>query len=254
MKLKKISCVLVSIVVTFVIFCSFSYAADTGLIVVRGSTGNLYRATFSGNTFNNNWVQISGSAVTTDPTVYYDPYSQRWILIVVNSAGAIWRSTFDKDAVHNNDWVQLAGSSPGPAGAAAKIWVPNAEAVYATDSITLSGTASNLLSRSWTADEGGFVLVRAWSALHVYHVNGTNSVVNFGLSETSGGSDLLSGHYFIDATHPTGYQCIPINISRWVSVGAGTTTTVYFTATFSGAASASARAVDRSMDIQYIYY
>jgi hypothetical protein len=196
-------------------------------------------------------VGIAGNT-PKDPTVYYEPYAQRWILIVVGADNSIWRSTFDKDGSYNNDWVRLAGNTPGTVAGAGKVWVPNAEAIFATDTLTLTGTTSNVLSRSWTADETGFVLVRAWGQIHVYHVNGTTTSVPYSLGSTSGGTDLMTGHVYISSTQETGYHCLPITIQRWIGVSANATVNAYFTASFSGAGNA--YFTDRSMDIQYIYY
>ncbi len=123
---KRTWCFVIVLSLFLMLFvASSSWAqAPTQLIVVRASNNTIWKMTCANLTCSG-WTQISGM-FALQPTLTYDQDLEAYVLIGVSAGNTIWRSTFDIWGDHNNDWVQLSGSTPSPVsvagGPAVKAW------------------------------------------------------------------------------------------------------------------------------------
>jgi hypothetical protein len=187
----------------FFILVSFavSWAENpTSLIVVRASNNTLWKATCDGTTCSS-WSLISGQ-FAQQPTLTWDEKLRKYVLIGVSTVGTIWMSTFNADGSHNDNWVQLSGSTPSPvavAGSDLKISdihdVGSNSVSVAT--LTVCPTFTNITSTTHKVDRFGFLRVNADGI----YVPGTAGVgITVCIADTSGGGNCNSLQFYLAST------------------------------------------------------
>jgi hypothetical protein len=115
--------------VMVVMMAAAGWAQTTNLTVVRHSDNTLWKMTCTGISNCSAWTKIGG-LFSVQPTLTWDPYVYKYILIGIgNNGSSIWRSTFEMSGTWNNDWTLIgtaATGSPSPVAVAAGYFCPEA--------------------------------------------------------------------------------------------------------------------------------
>ena len=118
MRQKQVGLMVFVVLVSILLTCGLSWAQSppTLLVVVRASDDTLWKMTCD---------EVACSPFEWflglfryQPTVTWDETAQEWVLVGTASDNTIWMSTFDKQGNFNNDWQQVPGLTPSPAGVA----------------------------------------------------------------------------------------------------------------------------------------
>lgn len=234
---------------------SISFAADpSGLIIVRASDNSLWKATCDGLTCTDftNFPGMFGS----QPAVYWDENIQRYVLWGRATDSTIWRSTFDRLGIFNNDWVSIPGLTASPLGAAGG-GVTNTFSgsgqVHA--SITLSGSSvTNIKSVNAYAPWDGFFLCTASGGITHYRSSTSGTTyTRLYLTTTSGGTATTVQISELSGGAAAGYTHFPYAFQRWFSASPGHT--LFYVTAEAGLFSGSSITVDDTMlSCQYFPY
>jgi len=102
----------------FVLGFGLSYAQNppTLLVVVRADDDSLWKMTCD-EVACTPFEWFPGQ-FRYQPTVGWDETAQEWVLVGTAAVGTIWMSTFDNQGNFNDDWKQVPGITPSPAGVA----------------------------------------------------------------------------------------------------------------------------------------
>lgn len=220
------------LLVSLLLVLSFSVASwaasdPSSLVVLRASNDTLWKATCNGTSCSafTSFPGLFGS----QPTVLWDEDIQSFVLWGVASDGSVWRSTFTRLGVFNNNWAQVPGTAASPLGGSGggimnNFWADNG---FNTNT-TISSTGSVIRSAFAYAPVGGFFLVRATGEISVYHGNTTSSAytcVQIRSTNTFNYSDdnACSGQ----PAGPIGYYQDVFAIERWFNATGGTEPTFY---------------------------
>jgi hypothetical protein len=241
MKQNRLICFIIFISVTMLSAYRVSWADPSSLIIVRDTTGQLYKRTCTGLTCTP-FVTFPGN-FGSQPTVYWDEDIQLYVVWGRASSGDIYRSTFSRTGNFNNDWVPVGGSTPSPVAAAGGGIVNTFNAINGSMTpVTLSTTVVNLHSLGMNVPYDGFVVCHASGSVAHYRTStGSNAYARLYLTTTSGGTAPQWNFTDVPAGTPTGYTSFPFSVQRWWSVspgshnyyltgeasGSGTTTSVY---------------------------
>jgi len=200
-----------------------SFADPSGLVVVRDAGGNLWKATCDGLTCSA-FASFPGN-FASEPSVYWDTNIQQYVVWGRASNNSIWRSTFSRTGVFNNNWVSIPGATPSPVGGAGGGVFQNF--VSTNGSMTanpVTGTVENLASiTSMDAPFDGFIECRgSGSITHNRASSVGSSFARIYISTTSAGTDTLWNFTDLPSGHPAGFTSFPFSVQRWRSVSAGT--------------------------------
>jgi hypothetical protein len=251
---KRSVTVIIFLVLALMLGTTLSFAADpSGLIVVRASDNSLWKATCDGLTCTE-FTSFPGM-FGSQPTVYWDENIQRYVLWGRAADGSIWRSTFSRLGVFQNDWTSIAGSTASPPGAAgggvANTFVGSTQG---DSTVNLSDTAVNIRSiTGLDAPWDGFVVCYASGDVQHYRVTTGYSYSRLFLTQTSGGTATTMQISEIPPNGPTGYSHFPFAFHRWFSVSAGSNA-FYLTGDGSFAAGGSVSVNDAMLSCQYQPY
>jgi hypothetical protein len=197
----------------------------TSLIVVRADNNTLWKMTCL-NDACSLWSQISGY-FAQQPTLSWDENLRKYVLIGVSTVGTIWRSTFNADGSHNDDWVQLAGSTPSPVAVAGSVLkvseihggVYGSKDINVNPVLTTCLTYTNLQDWTFTVERAGYLLVNASG---VYWPTTANNYVRVCIDDASGGTTCDSWSYILESPIVGSAAYKPFAIQIYYPVNPGT--------------------------------
>jgi len=201
----------------------------SGLVVVRGADGSLWKATCLG-TSCSAFTSFPGN-FSSQPTVYWDEEIKRYIIWGRASDSSIWRASFNQLGSFNNDWASVPGSTPSPVAGAGGI-LSYTFSVIGTDltGIVVNTTATEITSRSIACPYNGMIEATATGTVDLDRSSTTNySYVNIGLN-TSATMPLVQPWVQVPPGTPVGVTSFHFSVSRLFGCTGGTTITVYLVA------------------------
>jgi hypothetical protein len=188
MSMKVLSSTLVVSLFVLVLIGATSWAEDpTSLIVVRASDDSLWKATCDGLTCTA-FTSFPGM-FASQPTVYWDEKIKRYVLWGRASNNTIWRSTFNHQAVFNNDWTQIPGATASPIGAVGSVEIRPQFNFFAASTVDVSTLAdcatgfTNLVNGFINTSRAGYVVA---TASGIYAPGTAEKFVRVAVSDSSG--------------------------------------------------------------------
>jgi hypothetical protein len=237
MKKKSASLVFLLSLLLVLSMSAICLAEPSGLVVVRATDGSLWKATCNGSTCSS-FTSFPGN-FNSQPTVYWDEDAALYVIWGRASDSSIWRATFTRLGVFNNDWAAVPGSTPSPiAGAGGGIMNNFSGTGQSYGSVNVGSSVTNIANRSTTVPVGGYLLCRASGGLELFRSTTSGiDYVRIYLATSSGGTATTWTGYQLPVGYPTGSSVVPYAFERWFPVSEGLNT-IYVTSDHGGTATA----------------